>query len=47
LKDVIATSAFHDWQKSISEHELIVDGFIPKPIEKEHLLKEIKRVIGE
>ncbi|MEW6109304.1 MAG: response regulator [Nitrospirota bacterium] len=43
---VIATSAFHDWHKSIAEHELIVDGFIPKPVEREALLKEIKRVAG-
>ncbi|MDP2277654.1 MAG: response regulator [Nitrospirota bacterium] len=44
---VIATSAFHDWKKSIAEHELIVDGFIPKPVEKEILYREIKRVMGE
>lgn len=43
---VIATSAFHDWEKARSEHELIVDGFIPKPVSKEVLEKEIKRVIG-
>jgi CheY-like chemotaxis protein len=42
---VIATSAFHDWHKSIAEHELIVDGFVPKPVEKDILLKEIKRVL--
>jgi len=41
---VIATSAFHDWHKSIEEHELIVDGFIPKPIEREALLRELKKV---
>lgn len=44
---VIATSAFHDWDKSRAEHELIVDGFIPKPIDKDILQKEIKRVLGE
>jgi len=44
---VIATSAFHDWHKSIAEHELIVDGFVPKPVERDALLKEIKRVLGE
>ena len=41
---VIATSAFHDWHKAIEEHELIVDGFIPKPIERETLLRELKKV---
>jgi CheY-like chemotaxis protein len=40
---VIATSAFHDWHKAIEEHELIVDGFIPKPIERGTLLKELKK----
>ena len=44
---VIATSAFHDWKKSIADHELAVDGFIPKPVEKEILYREIKRVMGE
>ena len=44
---VIATSAFHDWKKSIADHELEVDGFIPKPVEKEVLYREIKRVMGE
>jgi len=43
---VIATSAFHDWKKSIADHELEVDGFIPKPVEKDILYREIKRVIG-
>lgn len=41
---IIATSAFHDWHKAIEEHELIVDGFIPKPIERETLLRELKKV---
>ena len=41
---VIATSAFHDWKKSIADHELEVDGFIPKPVEKDVLHREIKRV---
>jgi len=44
---VIATSAFHDWHKSIASHELIVDGFIPKPVERDTLLKEIKRVLKD
>lgn len=43
---VIATSAFHDWKKSIADRELEVDGFVPKPVEKEILNREIKRVIG-
>lgn len=42
---VIATSAFHDWKKSIADHELVVDGFVPKPVEKEILYREIKRVM--
>lgn len=41
---IIATSAFHDWHKAIEEHELIVVGFIPKPIEREALLRELKKV---
>jgi len=44
---VIATSAFHDWHKSIAEHELIVDGFVPKPVDRDVLLKEINRVLGK
>ena len=44
---IIATSAFHDWHKAIAEHELIVDGFVPKPVEKEILYREIKRVLGK
>lgn len=44
---VIGTSAFHDWKKSRAEHELIVDGFIPKPIDKDVLQKEIKKVMVE
>lgn len=43
---VIATSAFHDWHRSIEEHELIVDGFIPKPVEREALVREIMKVMG-
>jgi putative two-component system response regulator len=44
---VIATSAFHDWHKSIASHDLLVDGFVPKPVDRETLLTEIKRVLGE
>ncbi len=43
---VIATSAFHDWKKAREEKDLLVDGFIPKPIEKESLKREITRVLG-
>jgi len=43
---VIATSAFHDWKKARAEYELIVDGFVPKPVAKDVLKKEIQRVMG-
>jgi CheY-like chemotaxis protein len=43
---VIATSAFHDWKKAREEEDLLVDGFVPKPIEKESLKREIARVLG-
>lgn len=44
---VIGTSAFTDWKKARDAGELIVDGFVPKPIEKETLLKEIRKVLEE
>jgi len=44
---IIATSAFHDWKKARDEYDLMVDGFIPKPILKETLQTEIKRVLRE
>lgn len=44
---VIATSAFHDWKKAREENDLIVDGFVPKPVNKDVLRSEIKRVMGE
>ena len=44
---VIGTSAHHDWKMARGEYELIVDGFIPKPVEKEVLQNEIKKVMGE
>jgi len=49
IKDipVIGTSAFHDWKKSRAELELLVDGFVPKPVTKNMLSREIKRVVGE
>ena len=43
---VIATSAFHDWKKARVEYDLIVDGFVPKPVTKDILKKEIERVMG-
>lgn len=43
---VIATSAFHDWKKARTEYELIVDGFVPKPVTKDVLKKEIEKVMG-
>lgn len=44
---VIATSAFHNWKKARDEYDLMVDGFIQKPILKETLQKEIKRVLAD
>ncbi|MEW6419557.1 MAG: response regulator [Nitrospirota bacterium] len=44
---VIGTSAFHDWKKSRAELELLVDGFVPKPVTKNVLENEIKKVTGE
>lgn len=41
---VIATSAFHDWEKARADDELIVDGFMPKPVSQEALKKEIERI---
>lgn len=43
---IIATSAFHDWRKSMDEHELTVDGFVPKPVDREILRAEIRRLTG-
>lgn len=44
---VIGTSAFHDWKEARKDLDLIVDGFIPKPVKKEVLQSEIKRAMGE
>lgn len=44
---VIATSAFHDWHKAREDHELDVDGFVPKPVKKEMLQNELKRIFKE
>jgi CheY-like chemotaxis protein len=43
---VIATSAFHEWIKARAEYELIVDGFVIKPVMKDFLKKEIEKVMG-
>ncbi|MCG2722976.1 MAG: response regulator [Thermodesulfovibrionales bacterium] len=43
---VIATSAFNDWKKARDEYELIVDGFVMKPVMKDVLKKEIEKTIG-
>jgi CheY-like chemotaxis protein len=44
---VIATSAFHDWKKAREDRELIADGFVPKPVQRDVLVNEIKRVMGK
>lgn len=44
---VIATSAFYEWNKAREDRELMVDGFVPKPVEKEVLMNELKRVLGK
>ena len=43
---LIATSAFHDWEKARQTHELKVDGFVPKPVDRNVLRSEILRVLG-
>ena len=43
---VIATSAFHDWKRARAEHDLVCDGFVPKPVERRKLQEEIARVLG-
>lgn len=42
---VIAISAFHDWKGARQEHDLDVDGFLMKPIVRESLEKEIRKLI--
>lgn len=44
---IIAVSAFHDWKGSRKSHELDVDGFISKPFNREDLINEIRKVIGD
>ena len=43
---VIATSAFKDWNKAKATKELIMDGFVPKPVTKNILKSEIEKVLG-
>ena len=43
---VIATSAFKDWKKAKADKELILDGFVPKPVTKNILKNEIEKVLG-
>lgn len=42
---VIVTSAFYGGKMAGKNRELIADGFVPKPIEKDALLNEIQRVM--
>lgn len=44
---VIGTSVFRAWEKARAEHELIVDGFVAKPVTKNILKNEIEKVIGK
>jgi len=42
---VLGTSVYHDWHRTIDMRDLIVDGFIGKPVEREALMKELDRVM--
>lgn len=42
---IIATSAFHDWKKAREERELMVEGFVSKPVARDELAREIKKVL--
>lgn len=42
---VIGTSAYHDWHRAIDTQDLMVDGFIVKPVEREALVREVDRVL--
>lgn len=44
---IIATSAYYDYEKMRSSQTLHADGFVPKPIEHEVLVSEIRRVTGK
>jgi|GEM_PF-603176 len=43
---LLGTSAIHDWQKSKDEGDLIVDGFVQKPVAKSALLAAITKVMN-
>ncbi len=43
---IIGTSAFHDWKKSREDDELLVDEFIPKPVDRDVLYAAIIKVMG-
>jgi CheY-like chemotaxis protein len=42
---VIGTSAYYDWNKKDEDRELAVDGFVPKPVERETLMQEVARLV--
>lgn len=42
---VIGTSGYHDWRRTIDNQDLMVDGFISKPVSRETLLREVDRVL--
>jgi CheY-like chemotaxis protein len=44
---IIATSAYYDWEKIQNDQAIIADGFVPKPIQRDVLVSEIKRVRGK
>jgi len=42
---VIGASAYPDWFKTIDKRDLVVDGFIVKPVEREAFMKEVDGVL--
>lgn len=42
---LLASSAFHDWKKAREARDLPVDGFIPKPVNRQALQREILRLV--
>jgi CheY-like chemotaxis protein len=44
---ILATSAHYEWEKIKNSQAIIADGFVPKPIDRNVLLSEIKRVRGK
>ncbi len=42
---VIGTSEFSDWHKTIDSRDMVVDGFVVKPVEREALVRELDRVL--